>query len=144
MVSWNLDPLLIAGLIASAGLHFFGAARLTRVDRGLRPREMTAFYAGWLIAALTLISPLCPLSVSLFAARVGQHMILTLVAAPLVVAGRPAAAFAAALGVAPRDRRIYPAPLFAASIFAVLLWFWHAPVPYAATFSSTFVYCRCI
>lgn len=140
-LSWNLDPLLIAGLVAAAGLYFFGAARLTRVDRGLRPREMAAFYAGWLIAALALISPLCPLSVSLFAARVGQHMILSLVAAPLIVAGRPVAAFAAALGLsAPRDTRTHPAPLFAAALFAVLLWFWHAPAPYAATFSSTFVY----
>ena len=101
-----------------------------------------AFYSGCLVTALALVAPRCPLSVSLFAARVGQHMILALLGAPLVVAGRPIAAFAAALGPLPLRGRSGPpaAPLFAAALYAVLLWFWHAPAPYAATFASTFVY----
>ena len=100
-----------------------------------------AFYGGWLIAALALISPLCPLSVSLFSARVAQHMMLILLAAPLVVAGRSASALAAAFGVAaPCARWTRATPLGAAVVFALLLWFWHAPAPYAMTFTSTFVY----
>jgi putative membrane protein len=68
-------------------------------------------------------------------------MILTLLAAPLVVAGRPAEAFAAALGApALRGRWARPAPLALAALFVALLWFWHAPAPYAATFSSTWIY----
>lgn len=138
---WNLDPILIGGLVVVAGLYFYGSGRLERTGRGLRVGEKAAFYGGWLIAALALVSPLCPLSVSLFAARVGQHMILTLLAAPFVVAGRPAQAFAAALGApALRGRWPRPAPLASAGLFAALLWFWHAPAPYAATFSSTWIY----
>jgi Cytochrome c oxidase caa3 assembly factor (Caa3_CtaG) len=83
LVSWNLDPVLIAGLVAFAGLYIIGGARLDRSGRGLRLSEKAAFHTGWLMAALALLSPLCPLSVSLFAARVGQHMVLALVAAPL-------------------------------------------------------------
>jgi len=140
-LSWNLDPILICGLVAVSGLYILGCGRLERAGRGLESKQKTWFHIGWLITALALVSPLCPLSVSLFAARVGQHMILTLLAAPLVIAGRPAEALAAAVGLqVPRGPWKGQAPLLAAAAFAVLLWFWHAPAPYAATFSSTFVY----
>jgi putative membrane protein len=132
---------MIGSLAALALLYAVGARRLER--RGMAPRlvEQAAFWSGWVIAALALASPLCPLSVSLFAARIGQHMILTLVAAPLVVAGRPLAALAAGIGLGlPPGRGMRPAPLSATAVFAVLLWFWHAPGPYAATFASTAVY----
>jgi putative membrane protein len=138
--SWNLDPILICGLLGVAGLYLHGCKRLERSGRGMRIKK-TFFYTGWLITALALVSPLCSLSVSLFAARVAQHMILALLAAPLVVAGRPAEALAAAIGVrAPRGGWKSGAPMFSAAAFAVLLWFWHTPLPYAATFASTFVY----
>jgi putative membrane protein len=140
-LSWNLDPVLIGGLVAVFGLYILGGVRLERAGDSLTARQRTAFLSGWLITTLALVSPLCPLSVSLFAARVGQHMILTLLAAPLVVAGRPAEALAAALGIQlSRGTWTRPAPLASAAAFAALLWFWHTPLPYAATFSSTFVY----
>lgn len=133
-LSWNLDPVLIGGLVAAAGLYMLGSRRVARAEKA-------AFFTGWLIAALALISPLCPLSVSLFAARVGQHMILALLAAPLVASGRPVKALAAAVGAPPPRRQwARPMPLAAAAVFAALLWFWHAPAAYAATFSNTLVY----
>lgn len=126
---WNLDPILIGALLLVAGLYGLGAGR------------QAAFYLGWGLAAAALISPLCALSVSLFAARVGQHMILTLLAAPLVAAGRPGLALAALLGAERRaEARRGFAPFSAAGLFAVLLWIWHAPGPYAATFAGSFAY----
>ena len=137
----NLDPVLITCLVAFAGLYALGDNRLGRAGFALGVGKRVAFYAGWLVAALALVSPLCPLSVSLFAARAGQHMILTLVAAPFVAAGGALEAIAVACGVTLRARRwMRPAPLSAAAVFAVLLWFWHAPGPYAATFDSTLAY----
>jgi putative membrane protein len=136
-----LDPILIGGLVAVLGVYILGGMRLKRAGRGLTAGQMTAFLSGWLITTLALVSPLCPLSVSLFSARVGQHMVLTLLAAPLVAAGRPVTTIAAALpGPMPRERWVRPAPLLATAVFAVLLWFWHAPGPYATTFSSTPAY----
>lgn len=124
---WNLDPVLIA-VLALVGAVYFSRARLTQSSGWRR----VAFHIGWVTAVLALISPLCPLSVSLFSARVGQHMLLTTIAAPLIALGRP--------------ERILPAaarahsPLTAAVAFAALLWVWHAPGPYAATFASDIVY----
>lgn len=137
---WNLDPVLAASLAAIAVAYVAGARRA-----GLGKTQRTWFYGGWGLTAFALICPLCPLSVSLFAARVGQHMVLTLAAAPMVALSRPIEAFAAlgrrngrgggAGGQAPAAT----APL-AAGLFAVLLWYWHAPGPYEATFESTLVY----
>lgn len=143
LARWNLDPVLVASLLAILALYELGVRR-AHARGGPAPRgwEHACFLAGWLLGSLALVSPLCALSVSLFAARVGQHMILTLVAAPLVIAGRPAEAIAglrqarAHVRAAPRST----APLAAAGVFALLLWFWHAPVPYDATFASTLVY----
>jgi putative membrane protein len=141
LTSWNLDPVLIAVLVAVAVIYALGVPRIDASRGGPGAGEKAAFYTGWVAAALALVSPLCALSVSLFAARVGQHMILTLLAAPLVAAGRPLGVTAAAFGVTLRWRRwIRPAPLTAAAVFALLLWFWHAPGPYTATFDSTIVY----
>ncbi len=128
---WNLDPYLIAALLALAAAYLVGVRRLVQRGRALPPPAPLAFAAGWVVAALALISPLCALSVSLFAARVGQHMILSLIAAPLLAAGLP-----------PLPLRLRPAsgPFLAAGMFALLIWFWHAPAPYALTFASTAAY----
>jgi putative membrane protein len=140
-LSWNFDPVLICALAVLAGLYALGCARLDHGSRGLGAGEKAAFYTGWLVTVLALVGPLCPLSVSLFAARVGQHMILTLLAAPLVVAGQPAEALAAVfVGLSRQRQGLRPTPLSSAGVFAALLWFWHAPAPYVATFDSTLVY----
>jgi putative membrane protein len=127
---WNLDPLLFF-FITSFAILYFVAARRSGAARSAR----MAFAAGWVIGAFALMSPLCPLSVSLFAARVGQHMVLTLIAAPLVALGRPDRLVPGRLAA-----WFSRSPLAASAVFAVLLWFWHSPAPYAATFASTLVY----
>jgi len=133
---WNADPILLAVLVAAAWLYWLGSRRAARTPA---VGTQSLFYAGWTIAAASLISPLCALSVSLFAARLAQHAILALVAAPLVAAGRPLEAYAAALGLG--ERPAAPArPFFAALLFGAMIWLWHAPVPYAATFASSKIY----
>jgi putative membrane protein len=141
LARWNLDPVLIATLLLIIALYEWGAWRLARHGR-IGSLEPILFRAGWIVGSLALISPLCALSVSLFAARVGQHMILTLVAAPLIMAGQPMTVFAALRrsGARRRHGRRSTAPLAAAGVFAALLWFWHAPAPYQATFDSPLVY----
>lgn len=124
LARWNLDPILIAALVGVLALY-----ALAR--RNEPPWRRAAFFAGWTMGALALISPLCALSVSLFSARVGQHMILTTIAAPLIALGRPFGGRAPGSG---------GWDLAAAAAFAVFLWFWHAPGPYAATFNGDLVY----
>lgn len=123
---WNLDPLLLAAL-AAALIAYLAFGR--RAEPGRSTRTQSFFYAGFTIAALALVSPLCPLSVSLFSARVGQHLVLTTLASPLI-----------ALGLPGLQRTTARAPLLAAAAFAVALWVWHSPAPYIATFTSDLAY----
>jgi len=110
---WTLDSWLLAGLAIILALGVRSAT-----DRRL-------FTLGWSIAALLFVSPLCAASMALFSARVGQHVLLVLVAAPILAAALPKA-------------RIPALPV--AGAFAALFWFWHAPAPYAATLASDLVY----
>jgi putative membrane protein len=118
---FNLDPILIVVLLFLAVAHV----------RAQRRSGAAAYIAtGWLVAAVAFISPLCALSVSLFSARIGQHMILMLIAAPLI-----------ALGLPLRESQHHRARAWsAAGAFFLFLWFWHMPLPYEATFTSTPVY----
>ena len=116
--SWNWDPLLGAVLVAGLALAW------------ARSADRRALLAGWAVLALALVSPLCSLSVALFSARVGQHLVILLAAAPLLALGLPRQRRAAAPG----------GIAAAAAGFAVLLWFWHLPGPYAATFRSDLGY----
>ena len=85
-VTWNVDPILWSLLAIGALAYFIACRRLSR-DAPAR-HDHICFALGWIILALALISPICNLSVALFSARVGQHMILSLIAAPLLVLGR--------------------------------------------------------
>ncbi|MBV9512038.1 MAG: cytochrome c oxidase assembly protein [Caulobacteraceae bacterium] len=118
---WNLDPVLIIALIALGLIYSIWAPKGARHG---------AFYSGWTLTALLLVSPLCAFSVALFSARVAQHMLLVTLAAPLIAWARPGFERPA----------LVPRPLLAAALFAGALWFWHAPGPYAATFRGPAVY----
>jgi putative membrane protein len=127
---FNLDPLVIAALIAVCGWQWVALKR-----------DPSRYYAlvGWLIAAAAFLSPLCALSVALFSARVAQHMILVLAAAPLIALGLPAAR---SPGVRRSNsaRRNSVRPWVATTAFCLALWIWHMPAPYAATFTSVTIY----
>jgi putative membrane protein len=137
--SWNLDPWLITGFALAALAYWRGGVP----GRGaVTSREQACFYAGWAIALLTLISPLCALSVALFSARVAQHMLLVLVAAPLVVIGRGQVMLQLPRWAHPHRaaKRVVGSGRLACAVFAMALWFWHAPGPYSQTFDSTLAY----
>jgi putative membrane protein len=122
---WNLDPFLISVLALILAAYLL-SGRSTPTWRRL------SFCAGWLLGSLAVISPLCPLSVALFSARVGQHLILTSLVAPLIALGwrvRPTTMTSSR----------WP-PILAAITFASLLWIWHSPAPYVATFTTDTVY----
>lgn len=113
---WTFEPALLIGLALAL------AAGLGAAPAG-RPRG--AFLAGWGLTALLFVSPICALSMALFSARVGQHLLLTLAAAPLM-----ALAF----------RPLPVSPMSAAVAFSALFWFWHLPAPYQATLEGDLVY----
>jgi putative membrane protein len=127
--TWNLDPWLIGGLLIG------GAALASRAHHSRMPNgERCCLAAGWLVFALSFLSPLCNLSVALFSARVTQHMALTLVAAPVVVRGF------VGLTRSPARPVSIGSALAATAVFAAVFWLWHSPAAYDETLRNNFVY----
>lgn len=109
-VSWNLDPFLIAALIA-----------MTVVVR-----RSPAGLAAVAILIVAFVSPLCALSSALFSARVVHHVLLIAGAAPLL---------SIALRTPMRHGIALP---FAVS--TLVLWGWHHPAAYDLALSNVAVY----
>src|SRR5438874_11512158 len=96
MRHWVFDPISLACVLASGALYVAGVARLwARAGRGcgVRPWQLGAFAAGWIALVLALLSPVAAISDILFSVHMTQHEMLILVAAPLLVLGRPVVPF---------------------------------------------------
>jgi cytochrome c oxidase assembly factor CtaG len=139
-----LEAWLLGSLALSGALYLAGVLRVwARAGRGhgVRPREAAAFALGWAVLAAALVSPVDAWGARLFSAHMLQHELLMVVAAPLLVLGRPfgawlfglPAGWRRALGAATRRagwRRFWRAltgPLAAWSLHAAALWVWHVP-----------------
>ncbi len=147
--AWTFEPLLMAGLILAALVYGWGvrsAWRRAGRGRGITRGAVARFAAGLLALVVALVSPLDALSGSLFSAHMLQHMVLVLVAAPLLVAGDAPLALlwalprpsARAAGRAAHNRaisrgwRAATSPGAAWLLFAMAIWAWHLPAPYEA------------
>ena len=83
-------------IVVSVALYGVGVARLWRsasIGRGISVRNVAAFATGCLVLAIALLGPLDLWAAHSFAAHMLQHETLMLMAAPLLVAGRPLAAW---------------------------------------------------
>jgi cytochrome c oxidase assembly factor CtaG len=147
--SWNLSPVLLGGLFVLAWLYGRGVAARwhARGRHRVLPRwRLWAFAAGLVTLAVALISPLDALAVALFSAHMAQHLLLTLAAAPLLVAAilplpllwalprgwRLQASCWSHAPVATAARRGLGHPVTASLLYATALWIWHWPVLYEA------------
>jgi putative membrane protein len=154
---WSYDPWVIATLAASAASYAFGLRRLWRHagrGHGIRPWYALAFVAGWLSLIAALLSPLDALSDVLFSAHMTQHELLMLLAAPLLVLGRPWLALLWALPALPRKRvlavvlaprarpvwRVASHPALVLVLHGAALWLWHVPVLFQAALESEAVH----
>jgi putative membrane protein len=150
VTAFEFDPLTVGALVLSAWLYWRGAAR----RRGFRRWETASFRAGWGTLAVALVSPVHRLGEALFAAHMLQHELLMLVAAPLLVLGRPLVAFAwaAPYQIRPaafhftRLPRVSVAwhfltnPFHAWVIHFAALWLWHIPQLFDASVESPAVH----
>src|SRR5688572_22216438 len=145
--AWNWDPVILLSLILSAWGYAQGQRELRR-RAGLRRSALdwraASFAAGLITLFLALISPLDALSTALFSAHMLQHMLLIVIAPPLL---------ALSVGVSPgsfllvftspvtrklgqwwqRSRWLKPAwraltqPPVTWGLNILVLWAWHVP-----------------
>jgi cytochrome c oxidase assembly factor CtaG len=152
--AWEFAPLVIGGLIISALLYGLGWSVLKRHRAGppLPARRAWAFAGGLLAIAIALVSPVSGYSEQLFAMHMVQHMLLLLIAPPLLLLGAPLlpmlwglpAPARLALGrqLAPgrplaRIGQLLGSPLLAATCFVVTVAIWHVPAFFDAAQGRT-------
>lgn len=149
--SWHWLPLAlvaVSGLLYAAGL--WRLWRKGALARALRWWEPVSFALGWLTIVVAQASPLAWLSEQLFAAHMTQHELLMLVAAPLLVLGRPLVVMIWAFSARGRARvasvargrtvsrawRLLTVPLLVWVLHAAALWLWHLPAWYQAALDN--------
>jgi cytochrome c oxidase assembly factor CtaG len=155
--AWSFEPVIVVSLIVTAGLFTWGLRKLWRHSgrgKGIRRWEAFAFAGGWFALFIALVSPLHAWGRVLFSAHMTQHEILMLLAAPLLVLGRPLIAFMWALplrwsrlvggwgqvGWLQKTWRVLTIPIVAWVIHAVALWSWHVPVLFEAVLHNELVH----
>jgi cytochrome c oxidase assembly factor CtaG len=148
--AWLWDPLAVAALALSAWLYRLAG----RHELGLRKWGVRCYWAGWLALAASLLSPIHAMGEVLFSAHMAQHELMMVVAAPLLVLGRPIVPFLWALPANARRAAgrwsrssgsrapwmFFARPLSAFLLHLVVIWAWHAPALFQATLKSAWIH----
>jgi putative membrane protein len=156
--AWTWSPTVLAGLAAAAYAYTRGLRALwTRAGRGrvVSGWRAASYFAGLASVFIALVSPVDAIGGALFSVHMTQHLLLIMVAAPLIVLGDPVTVTLWAFPVRWRRRiglafrqtgwlraawgALTIAPI-AWSIHVVTLWLWHAPIFYEMALRSETVH----
>jgi putative membrane protein len=152
--AWPVEPVLLVSLTAIACLYWLGWSRLSRVAGGIAvsTSRAAAFITGLAAMAVALLSPVAVYSERLFFMHMIQHLLLLLIAPPLLLLGKPLVPMLWGLPSSWRRRvgqMLGPGhvlarlgdtltmPLVAASAFVITIAVWHIPVFYDAAQGRT-------
>ena len=133
--SWSIHPSTVIGL-GALGLAYLWSARRAGLPS---PLQRARFFAGLLVLFLSLNGPIHDLSdFYLFSGHMVQHLLLTLVAPPLLLSGVTGAMLRPALRsrAVARAARFLTRPAICFAIFNVTMAAWHIPVLYNAALEN--------
>jgi putative membrane protein len=151
--AWNLQPVLLAGLLLAGWAYRRGRTGGPR--RPVDTWRARCFTLALVALGLALLSPLDALSSALASAHMVQHLLLVVVAAPLLALSAPSSAILRGSPLAVRRasgrwrRRLglthgnlavlrHPAAVWLLQVG--VLWFWHAAAPYDAALDNRFLH----
>lgn len=153
--TWSWDPLVIATILVACWWYGNGLRALWRsagTGALVSRAQALAFALAVGVVAVALVSPMDPASEALFSVHMTQHVLLTLVAAPLFALAAPLHVMS--WGLAPRHRRLagrwqgrlrrvlsHPAlPGVGLAVFTVVFTAWHVPALYDAAIADDAVH----
>jgi cytochrome c oxidase assembly factor CtaG/polyferredoxin len=149
--SWPTDPWLTATLVAAVAVYFRGWRQLNRRDpQRWSAGRLIAFVGGLTAIFLALASPIEPFTTLLLQMHMLQHLLLMMVAPPLVWLGWPL--FPLVRGLPEPVRRYWVVPLLrsrqlrrvfgflthplvAWPLYVATTWIWHTPRAYELALS---------
>jgi cytochrome c oxidase assembly factor CtaG len=152
--SWTVDPWVAGPLALPAGIYLRGWLRLhARVPQRFGAGHLAAFLGGLTAIAVALESPLHALGAQLLQAHMVQHLLLMMVAPPLIWLGAPWLPMLQGLPRGIRRGWVWPfvswppltytgqwlvRPSVAWVIFVGSTWAWHIPALYERALTSEF------
>lgn len=149
--AWSFDPVVIAAVAVTWWLY--GRGIRSAGHRAVTRRSRLTW--GLVVAAIAVLSPIDAMGSVLASAHMVQHLLLMMVAAPVLAWAHPGEAlllgfprgFRKRLGGWRRRLRLTPAitrrishPGLVWLLFAAGLWFWHLPGPYQAAVDNELVH----
>ena len=143
---WHGHPEVLLGLAIIEGAYLLAVGPLRErynLADSTDPRQMATFTLGILVIFVTLLSPLHILSDRyLFSAHMLQHVLLTLVAPPLLILGTPDWLLRPLMRPDPVFilARIATHPVVAFALFSVIFSLWHLPALYNLSVTNHLVH----
>ena len=142
LTQWNPAPSLYIGIALLIALYLYAVGPLRKkyqLADSVKRSQVVLFIVAMLVIFLALASPLDELGDEyLFSAHMVQHLLITLVAPPLLLLGMPGWLLQPLL----RKRvilgigKVLTHPFVAFFLFNIDFWLWHAPPLYNATLSN--------
>jgi putative membrane protein len=148
--AWSLEPVVLLGLGVATWCYLAGVRALRRHAghrRGIARWRIGCFLAGVASVALALVSPIDRVAVALFSVHMAQHLLLIMVAPPLLLLGEPVLVCLWAFPIGARRQvgqawhdaralrrlwRLLTIPLGAWTLHVAAVWVWHLPGLYDA------------
>lgn len=143
LLGWTFEPLPTLG-IAAAGFWWWWAVRGVNAAHPANPvpvRRSVAFAAGLIAIAFALLSGIGRYDTTLFSVHMVQHLLLAMVAAPLIARSAPVTLLLRLASPTTRRRWILPvlhARLTRLLAFPVVAWVTFAGVMWVSHFSPLF------
>src|SRR5207253_2718296 len=156
--AWPLEPWVLLGIEVTAILYLWGGQRRVGKFPPASRWRAVAFWSGLATIVVALDTPLETLARQLFWAHMTQHLLLIMVAAPLLVVASPWLQIWRGLPLSVRRpvakavvkhpalaglRRVFAVvatPAAAWIISSANLWFWHWPAAYDLTLRNHLVH----
>lgn len=149
--AWSFDPVVVAAVALTWWLYRRGIRSAGRTT----PTRQSRLTWGLVLATVAVLSPVDAMGSVLASAHMVQHLLLMMVAAPVLAWARSGETLLLGLPKGIRKRlgswrrrlRLTPAvtrrishPGLVWFAFAAVLWFWHMPGPYEAALDSELVH----
>jgi putative membrane protein len=148
LTEWTVDPSVVAGVVLAAVIYREGLVALRargKLGQLVKPKHVASFAFGLITILLALESPIDALSDQLFSVHMVQHVLLLMIAPPLLLLGKPVPVLLVGLPhglvrtvarAQHRSRlfhglvRFLTAPVVTWTLFSGLTTVWHAPALY--------------
>lgn len=143
LLAWSLEAHEVLPLLGAALVYRWavGVVRRAHPDNPVPRYRVVAWYLGILVLLVALASPIATYDTTLFTAHMIQHLLMVMVAAPLLALGAPITLLLRVASPETRQRLVLPvlhSRVVRILAFPVIAWILFAAVMWASHFSSLF------